>query len=219
MNLEKIVSGGQTGVDQGALDAALAAGFPCGGWCPPGRLSEAGTIPDIYPVTELTGGGYSRRTIQNILDSDGTAIIHFGEIEGGTEFTLMQCIKKKRPYRLIDGEEVMPARAGISGWNGSLPALAGAAAALVLGYAAGLVWWLSGVDVPYMLMLDYPDPLLLPPALGVVATAGVLVLAAVAWARRWWSPTGRVHYTLVALGLTGFLAVAHHYNFVWSPLA
>jgi hypothetical protein len=112
MNLEKIVSGGQTGVDQGALDAALAAGFPCGGWCPPGRLSEAGTIPDIYPVTELTGGGYSRRTIQNILDSDGTAIIHFGEIEGGTEFTLMQCIKKKRPYRLIDGEEVMPARAG-----------------------------------------------------------------------------------------------------------
>ncbi|CAL9435799.1 D-aminopeptidase [Nocardiopsis dassonvillei] len=97
--------------------------------------------------------------------------------------------------------------------------LAGATAVLVLGYTAGLVLWLSGVDVPYMLMLGYPAPLLLPPALGAVATAGTLVLAAVAWARRWWSPTGRVHYTLVALGLTGFLAVAHHYNFVWSPLA
>ncbi|MFE3456254.1 serine hydrolase domain-containing protein [Nocardiopsis aegyptia] len=96
--------------------------------------------------------------------------------------------------------------------------LAGAAAALVLGYAAGLVWWLSGVDVPFMLMLGYPAPLLLPPALGVVATAGILVLAAVAWARRWWSPPGRLHYTLVALGLTGFLTVLHHYNFVWNPL-
>ena len=32
--LEKIVSGGQTGADRGALDAALAASFPCGGWCP-----------------------------------------------------------------------------------------------------------------------------------------------------------------------------------------
>jgi len=33
MALIKIISGGQTGVDRGALDAALAAGFSCGGWC------------------------------------------------------------------------------------------------------------------------------------------------------------------------------------------
>ncbi|RKS08938.1 CubicO group peptidase (beta-lactamase class C family) [Nocardiopsis sp. Huas11] len=120
---------------------------------------------------------------------------------------------------------LVPARLRRRGRAPSAPAaprrarlLAGATAALVLGYAAGLLWWLSGVDVPYMLMLGFPAPLLLPPAIGVVATAGVLVLAAVAWARRWWSPTGRVHYTLVALGLTGFLAIAHHYNFVWNPL-
>jgi len=29
--LLKIISGGQTGVDRGALDAALAVGFTCGG--------------------------------------------------------------------------------------------------------------------------------------------------------------------------------------------
>jgi len=29
---EKIVSGGQTGADQGSLDAALALNHPCGGW-------------------------------------------------------------------------------------------------------------------------------------------------------------------------------------------
>ena len=42
--LVKIVSGGQTGVDRGALDAALAAGFPCGGWCPADRRAEDGSI-------------------------------------------------------------------------------------------------------------------------------------------------------------------------------
>jgi hypothetical protein len=44
MALTKIVSGGQTGVDRGALDAALAAGFPCGGWCPADRRAEDGPI-------------------------------------------------------------------------------------------------------------------------------------------------------------------------------
>ena len=46
--LEKIVSGGQTGVDRAALDAALAAGFPCGGWAPKGRMAEDGAIPKRY---------------------------------------------------------------------------------------------------------------------------------------------------------------------------
>src|SRR5207247_378339 len=47
-----IVSGGQTGADRGALDAALAAGVPCGGWCPRGRRAEDGAIPDRYPLLE-----------------------------------------------------------------------------------------------------------------------------------------------------------------------
>jgi hypothetical protein len=53
MALKKIVSGGQTGVDRGALDAALVAGFKCGGWCPAGRTSEDGDIPERYPLTPL----------------------------------------------------------------------------------------------------------------------------------------------------------------------
>jgi hypothetical protein len=69
--LEKIVSGGQTGVDRGALDAALAANFPCGGWCPGNRRAEDGTIPARYPVSPLLGAGYRQRTRQNVIDSDG----------------------------------------------------------------------------------------------------------------------------------------------------
>lgn len=100
----KVVSGGQTGVDRGALDAALELNIPCGGWCPEGRLAEDGTIPEQYPVKELEGGDYRDRTRKNVLDSDGTAIIYFGEIEGGTESTLDDCVQMAKPYQLINGE-------------------------------------------------------------------------------------------------------------------
>jgi hypothetical protein len=107
----KIISGGQTGVDRAALDAALEHGTPCGGWCPDGRLAEGGPISNRYPLQELQGAGYRQRTRQNVLDSDGTVILCFGGPEGGTEKTLLFCIEKKRPYLLIEGNEVSPGRA------------------------------------------------------------------------------------------------------------
>jgi Circularly permutated YpsA SLOG family len=104
----KIISGGQTGVDRGALDGALAKGVPCGGWCPDGRRAEDGEIPARYPLTVLPGGGYRERTRQNVLDSDATVIIYFGQIEpkSGTELTVNECIEAPRPYLLIDGTAV-----------------------------------------------------------------------------------------------------------------
>lgn len=82
----KIISGGQTGVDRGALEAALEAGIECGGTCPAGRKAEDGIIPEIYPLTELESTVYSDRTRKNVIDSDATLIIHFGRLEGGTRF-------------------------------------------------------------------------------------------------------------------------------------
>ena len=107
----KIISGAQTGVDRAALDAALAFGVPCGGWVPAGRRDEDGIIPLHYPVQELKEGGYKQRTIQNLCDADGTLIIYFEELEGGTEQTLYRCIKLHRPYHLVNGTEVTAERA------------------------------------------------------------------------------------------------------------
>ena len=60
----KLVSGGQTGVDQGALEAAIELGLEHGGWCPRGRLSEAGPIPAPSgcrkPIRPSTGCAPSR---------------------------------------------------------------------------------------------------------------------------------------------------------------
>jgi hypothetical protein len=108
MNSIKIISGGQTGVDRAALDTALETGTVCGGWCPDGRLAEDGAIPLHYPVSELKGAGYPERTLQNVIDSDGTAIIYFGKPAGGTAQTLRFCLERKKPYLLIDAAELTP---------------------------------------------------------------------------------------------------------------
>jgi hypothetical protein len=81
----KIISGGQTGVDIGALDAALQMNIPCGGSCPAGRVAEDGVIPDRYPLKELDTPDYSRRTHQNVIDSDATIIRYWPEISGGNK--------------------------------------------------------------------------------------------------------------------------------------
>jgi hypothetical protein len=111
MTLTKIVSGGQTGVDRGALDAALAAGLPCGGWCPANRRAEDGPIPQRYPLTPLPGGGYRDRTRQNLIDSDGTAILFFGSLAGGTKLTRDSCMREKKPFVVLDAKLITEAAA------------------------------------------------------------------------------------------------------------
>jgi Circularly permutated YpsA SLOG family len=102
MPLEKIITGGQTGVDRGALDAALEAHFPCGGSCPAERVAEDGAVPARYPLMPLTEGGYRERTLQNVLDSDGTVVIFARVLSGGTLLTRDFCEQYAKPYLVID---------------------------------------------------------------------------------------------------------------------
>jgi len=102
----KIVSGGQTGVDRAALDAALESGVSAGGWCPEGRQAEDGPIAEKYPLQELPDGSYKERTLKNVQDSDATVIIYFESISGGTEETLLYCLNEKKLYLLIDGSGI-----------------------------------------------------------------------------------------------------------------
>ncbi len=83
----KIVSGGQTGVDRGALDAAIELGIAHGGWCPKGRLAEDGPIAAHYQLDELPSCDYADRTKRNVIDSDGTLIFYRDRLQGGTALT------------------------------------------------------------------------------------------------------------------------------------
>ena len=108
----RIVTGGQTGADRAALDAALDGGVECGGWCPAGRMAEDGAIPARYPLTELpAGGGYDQRTRRNVLDSDATVILSFGAPEGGSETTRCAAVEAGRPLLVIDARHTSPLQA------------------------------------------------------------------------------------------------------------
>lgn len=98
----RIISGGQTGVDRAALDAAIELGIPHGGWCPLGRLAEDGPIPDRYQLRETESPEYVVRTERNVVDSDATLILHRGRISGGTKLTLQLARRYNKPHFAVD---------------------------------------------------------------------------------------------------------------------
>ena len=120
--LNKIVSGGQTGVDQAALRAAKASGLSVGGWCPPGRLCEAGIIPSEFPLQETTRERSpdapdvprSQRTEWNVRDSDATLVLMSSgashseaateedQGDAGTNWTVQSAAHYRRPILVCD---------------------------------------------------------------------------------------------------------------------
>jgi len=100
--IRKIISGGQTGADQAALDAAIKLGIPHGGWIPKGRLTENGPLPDKYHLSEMSGTSYGQRTEQNVIDANGTLIISHGQLVDGSDYTRKMAIKHRRPWLHID---------------------------------------------------------------------------------------------------------------------
>lgn len=100
IHLKKVISGGQSGIDQIALELAREHGIPTGGWMPPGFLTEYGENPEmesLYGMQEADGGLWAKRTRYNVRDADGTLL--FGNMRsGGCVSTINFAIKYKKPY-------------------------------------------------------------------------------------------------------------------------
>lgn len=100
---QRLISGGQTGADRGALDAAIALGIPHGGWCPRGRLAEDGVIPAPYRLTETAAADYETRTRANVRSADATLIITAGgPLSGGTLHTAEYARALDKPLLHVD---------------------------------------------------------------------------------------------------------------------
>lgn len=100
--IKRIVSGGQTGADQGGLDAAISCGIPHGGWCPKERRAEDGMIPGHYQLQETASDDYTERTRANVKESDATVVFSYGELSGGSRLTAEVCSKRRKPCLVVD---------------------------------------------------------------------------------------------------------------------
>ncbi len=101
--VQQIISGGQTGADRAALDAAIYLGIDYGGSLPKGRKAEDGPLSAKYDnLIELESADYQIRTEKNVLDSDATLIFTRGTPSGGTGLTLKLTQKHKKPFLVVD---------------------------------------------------------------------------------------------------------------------
>ncbi len=102
MSTLKIISGGQTGADRAALDAAIANNVNHGGYCPKGRRAEDGNIPSKYSLIETDSSDYAIRTRKNVITADATLIIYHQQPDAGTALTLEYARAHSKPVLQID---------------------------------------------------------------------------------------------------------------------
>ncbi len=95
--IQRIISGGQTGVDRAALDFAIQIGIEHGGWCPRGRRAEDGRIPVCYLLQETDSANYAVRTERNVAEADATLLLYREKLQRGTLLTKQFANHLKKP--------------------------------------------------------------------------------------------------------------------------
>jgi hypothetical protein len=122
--IAEIRSGGQTGVDRAALDAALAHGIPHTGWIPRRRRAEDGAIPARYTgLTETGDDAYATRTTWNVRDADATLVLTLGRLSGGSRLTVDTAARLGKPHLVVELETQDPDQAAkvVWAWLAGMP--------------------------------------------------------------------------------------------------
>jgi Circularly permutated YpsA SLOG family len=128
----RIVSGGQSGVDQAALDAAMALGICYGGWVPKGGWAEnfqdpPGLLTKYPKMVETETRDPAERTKLNVRDSDATIILvqsNDQEELPGTKLTLETAHRLGRPSLTVavgDLDAAARLRQWLSDRSGRIP--------------------------------------------------------------------------------------------------
>jgi hypothetical protein len=98
----RIISGGQTGADRAALDAAAALGVPTGGTAPAGYWTEAGPDPTLRALGLVAEGSVEYRTERNVADADATVIFATRGDSPGSALTLAIARRRGKAVLVID---------------------------------------------------------------------------------------------------------------------
>lgn len=118
MELRKVISGGQVGVDVAALRAAREWDIETGGAIPEGWRTVEGAKPELgeeFGLEEFGGWGYPPRTRENVRRGDGTLRFATNWYSPGEKLTLKEILKQGKPSLDVG---VRPAKAIWKGGQG-----------------------------------------------------------------------------------------------------
>jgi hypothetical protein len=96
--IKKIISGGQPGVEIAALDAAIRLDIPHAGWCFSDRKIDGGILAQQYNVKAIDNPSYFQRLENNIVDSEGTVVLSYGQLVIGSKAVRDIAEKNNKPY-------------------------------------------------------------------------------------------------------------------------
>ena len=104
-----VISGGQSGADQGAWRAAQACGIETGGWMPLHFMTEHGpdgSLGRLYSAKAMPTESYAARTARNVRESDGTLWIGTTGTPGA-KTTLEVCELWRKPVMLVTPSDIV----------------------------------------------------------------------------------------------------------------
>ncbi len=109
MKLEKIISGGESGVERAALNVARQQNISFGGYFVNGKSKNANKVPGKfcrYHMVELQKGGFKVRMEKNVRESDGTVIFTYDNPKSRTKFTEEVAKKTGKPCLIFNLNEI-----------------------------------------------------------------------------------------------------------------
>lgn len=106
LGLQRVISGGQTGADQGGLIAAKQVGLVTGGTAPKGYMTSKGPnlLLQSFGLNDI--GTLQTRTKQNVKDSDATVILSGDLSSAGTVLTINLCKELCKPHLVLDIDSI-----------------------------------------------------------------------------------------------------------------
>ena len=102
--LQKVISGGQTGIDQLALRIAFMYGLEIGVTAPKGYRTERGYEEKLitWGLVEDASPEYPPRTLKNVQAADATLLLG-DETTPGSKLTLKYIKQEQKPYQSYGG--------------------------------------------------------------------------------------------------------------------